>query len=521
MRAKQPNQTSYLATLVSLIFLLPSAADALFITGGPSYELPEGATCTVAGNPALANNASVTCSGIDLDAHTHVYFGIRNDGSRLGNATDRSGPSGNEIWRFVLNANMTIVYTSTTTINNALLGRNQSVDSGLTLSSEVGNLTPILTGGVPADNGSSDISALFRVDSAAFAVGVAVEAATEGIEGFGTTNPHIYDPIHTPNNTGGNISSVDLAFYFADCGGRDATCPETDVRLVDGDTASEGRVEVFVDGTWGTVCDDNWDLIEAEVVCRQLGFVGAESANGGALFGPGNADQPIFLDDLSCNGEEGSLLQCPSSGIGVTNCEHDEDAGVVCATTNVRLIGGSSRGEGRVEVNFEGQWGTVCDDFWGIEDANVVCRQLGFTGADAAPGEAAFGAGNGPILMDDVQCVGDEAEITACQFNGFGNHNCERDHTEDASAVCKAAVLPTETPAPDTPTPTFTPGGTTCFGDCNGDGRVAVSELITAVNGALSGNISACPAADRDGNGRITVPELITAVNNALSGCPN
>ncbi|KAM6963047.1 galectin-3-binding protein B-like [Aplochiton taeniatus] len=100
------------------------------------------------------------------------------------------------------------------------------------------------------------------------------------------------------------------------------------MRLVGGKLFSEGRVEIYYNGQWGTVCDDNWDMAEAQVVCRHLNFPSALAAIDGGVYGQGSG--PIWMDDLNCDGTEKDLSRCGFKGWGVTDCSHSEDAGVVC-----------------------------------------------------------------------------------------------------------------------------------------------------------------------------------------------
>ncbi|XP_028518446.1 neurotrypsin, partial [Exaiptasia diaphana] len=108
-------------------------------------------------------------------------------------------------------------------------------------------------------------------------------------------------------------------------------CSASDIRLVGSSNRYEGRLEVYHNGQWGTVCDDVWDQNSngGTVACRQLGFSGVQSYDTD-IFGQGTGI--IWLDDVTCTGTEQRIQDCPHLIIpnGVLYCSHSEDVGIIC-----------------------------------------------------------------------------------------------------------------------------------------------------------------------------------------------
>ncbi|XP_049326378.1 scavenger receptor cysteine-rich type 1 protein M130 isoform X10 [Astyanax mexicanus] len=205
-------------------------------------------------------------------------------------------------------------------------------------------------------------------------------------------------------------------------------CSES-VRLVDGGSRCAGRVEVLHKGQWGTVCGDDWDMIDAAVVCRELGCGEAVDALSGAYFGSGSG--PIWMDNVECRESESILKNCKSAGWGKHNCNHPKDAGVICS--RVRLVGGSHC-SGRVEVLHGESWVTVCDSDFNQQGAEVVCRELGCGSPVEVLGAAAFGRVEGQVWSEKLQCRRTESQIHFCPKSSSLKHNCS--HDNDVGLAC-------------------------------------------------------------------------------------
>ncbi|XP_038065185.1 lysyl oxidase homolog 2A-like isoform X2 [Patiria miniata] len=205
--------------------------------------------------------------------------------------------------------------------------------------------------------------------------------------------------------------------------------PKPTIRLKSGAYYGEGRVEVYVNGLWGTICSEGWDEVSASVACRQLGFGVAEKAVRNSEFGQGVG--PIWLWRMRCEGHEKTLLDCDHGYLNGSRCTHAQDASVQCvvpdidAASKVRIEGGTYEREGRVAVYINGEWGNICGWNWGLLAGKVVCRQLGLGHARYAP-ESTLSYGSAPkrtFLMMEVKCTGHERTIKECKYTRPSNAN--------------------------------------------------------------------------------------------------
>ena len=256
------------------------------------------------------------------------------------------------------------------------------------------------------------------------------------------------------------------------------------LRLVGGDTENEGRLEVYYDGQWGTICDDSFNWVDANVLCSQMGFERAARLYYRAGAGRGDEAQPIWIDQINCPNGAASILDCEHNGWGEHNCEHREDAGVKCRRREptkppsmpIRLAcprytqtgsckvcpekqhpgpedcGPQVAAEGIIEALYNDVWRPVTAEGWSAKSARVACGQLGFPFAYGTPSleelwtnwdglyaATSTGSGGGsPVdpfhqlendafrmrlektYLEKLDCTGRERQLLDCYFPGFG-----------------------------------------------------------------------------------------------------
>ncbi|XP_065071306.1 lysyl oxidase homolog 2B-like [Rhopilema esculentum] len=215
-----------------------------------------------------------------------------------------------------------------------------------------------------------------------------------------------------------------------------ATIQAHEIRLRAGYRYSEGRVEVFREGVWGTICDDNWDIRDANVVCRQAGFGTAYEAVRDAGIGAGFGR--IWMDEVNCTGNEHDVRNCAHGGWKQSDCGHNEDAGVRChhphsQKPDFRLVGGPNNMTGRVEVKVNNKWYGICGIGFGNTAAEVLCRELGLGYAVRGFTTSKFGFAD-KFAMHNVRCSGDENSLKDCYHTGYFRGSCR--YYDMASVEC-------------------------------------------------------------------------------------
>ena len=228
------------------------------------------------------------------------------------------------------------------------------------------------------------------------------------------------------------------------------------VRLVDGSVDSEGTVEVYHDGSWGLVCDDDWDLNDAQVACRQLGYARASRATEQNEFSSNVPGQSVWLDDVACAGTESTLVSCPRRNdiaIGASGCSRFEAAGAVCEGSPLTL----SVADAQAAEGTDAALGFVVT----LSGASTRSVVVDYATSDAPPKRAVtiraptatltFAAGETsktvsvPVIDDSVEDDGETLTLTLSNPLGAqlsdGTATGTINNTEAATAVALTAAF--------------------------------------------------------------------------------
>ena len=213
--------------------------------------------------------------------------------------------------------------------------------------------------------------------------------------------------------------------------------PTVQVRLGGSSNTNEGYVEVnYKSQGWKGVCDDSFDLNDAHVLCRMVGYpYGALTFfTKSKPFGYGTSEGDFAVDELKCTGNEASIADCQHKEWYTDNCSKNEWASVRCSnesSVEVRLGGSSNVNEGYVEVKINNQdWKGVCDDSFDLNGAHVICRMVGYPdgATDFFTKSSPFGYGlsGNDFAVDELKCTGTETTIADCQRRAWNDENCSK-----------------------------------------------------------------------------------------------
>ena len=218
-----------------------------------------------------------------------------------------------------------------------------------------------------------------------------------------------------------------------------------DLRLVQGDDTDEsfsaGRLEIFINSVWGSICSDSFDINAANVACRQLGYQGALETDTSFHTPHGRGmEGPIWLDEVECSSNDLlHILSCGNNGLGKHDCDHFSDVAITCIDQpllaapqpmDIRLNGGRFQSQGTVEVYCSGQWNPVCDQLdFGQEEADAVCRQLGYTETDGFDTVTAASQ-----WLGQLSCSNETNSVASCGA-------CSEEITESAAIECSAVTI--------------------------------------------------------------------------------
>ena len=220
-----------------------------------------------------------------------------------------------------------------------------------------------------------------------------------------------------------------------------------------GSSSAAGLLEIFLNDEWGTICDYGFDLIDANVACRQMGYRAAVSYTIGfhSPYGIGGENSSVWLSEIDCRDSNGQhLLSCAHGEVGEHDCDHYSDVAVVCEETplanledgSLRLTGGAHNSEGIIEIACNGRWKTVCgrNERFGQTEADAVCWQLGFTQASNFEQReaAAQSSSDNSTFATLSPCTG---EYHLCEFScSDSDETCSMGNGSEQNTTAPSAI---------------------------------------------------------------------------------